>query len=98
MTRDELSEAQEEEHLLTQQDIKMEQTQEKKNYLESYVYETRTKLFDTHESFATESEREGISVILQQTEIGFTRMEMMNLKLSIPRNTSRFKKGARNGE
>ncbi|KAL8107761.1 hypothetical protein AgCh_024240 [Apium graveolens] len=68
MTRDELSEAQEEELLLTQQDIKMEQTQEKKNYLESYVYEMRTKLFDTHESFATESEREGISVILQQTE------------------------------
>ncbi|KAK1368364.1 hypothetical protein POM88_034456 [Heracleum sosnowskyi] len=68
MTRAELSEAQEEELLLTQQDIKMEQTQEKKNYLESYVYETRTKLLNTYGSFATESEREGISVILQQTE------------------------------
>ena len=44
MTRAELSEAQEKELLLTQQDIKMEQTQEKKNYLESYVYETRTKV------------------------------------------------------
>lgn len=44
MTRAELSEAQEEELLLTQQDINMERTQEKKNYLESYVYETRTKV------------------------------------------------------
>ncbi|KAL1834329.1 hypothetical protein ACET3Z_003980 [Daucus carota] len=68
MTRAELSEAQEKELLLTQQDIKMEQTQEKKNYLESYVYETRTKLSNTYGSFATESEREGISMILQQTE------------------------------
>ncbi|KAK1375139.1 heat shock 70 kDa protein 16 [Heracleum sosnowskyi] len=68
MTRAELSEAQQKELQLTQQDIKMEQTQEKKNLLESYVYETRTKLFNTYRSFATESEREGISQNLQQTE------------------------------
>ncbi|KAL8112848.1 heat shock 70 kDa protein 16-like isoform X2 [Apium graveolens] len=68
MTRAELSDAQQKELQLTQQDIKMEQTQEKKNLLESYVYETRTKLFNTYRSFATESEREGISQNLQQTE------------------------------
>lgn len=44
MTRAELSDAQQKELQLTQQDIKMEQTQEKKNLLESYVYETRTKV------------------------------------------------------
>lgn len=44
MTRTELSQAQEKELQLTQQDIKMEQTKEKKNYLESYVYETRSKV------------------------------------------------------
>lgn len=44
MTRTELSQAQEKELQLTQQDIKMEQTKEKKNFLESYVYETRSKV------------------------------------------------------
>ena len=44
ITRTELSQAQEKELLLTQQDIKMEQTKEKKNFLESYVYETRSKV------------------------------------------------------
>lgn len=44
MTWVELSEAQTKELQLTQQDIKMERTQEKKNLLESYVYETRTKV------------------------------------------------------
>lgn len=44
ITREELSQAQEKELLLTQQDINMEKTKEKKNYLESYVYETRSKV------------------------------------------------------
>ncbi|XP_063944396.1 heat shock 70 kDa protein 16 isoform X2 [Daucus carota subsp. sativus] len=68
MTWAELSEAQTKELQLTQQDIKMERTQEKKNLLESYVYETRTKLFNTYRGYAAESEREGISSNLQQTE------------------------------
>lgn len=68
ITRAELSQAQEKEHMLAQQDIKIEQTKDKKNTLESFVYETRSKLLSSYRSFASESEREGISRNLQQTE------------------------------
>lgn len=46
MTLAELSEAQEKEFQLTQQDIKMERTKDKKNSLESFIYETRNKVID----------------------------------------------------
>ncbi|GFZ03227.1 heat shock protein 70 (Hsp 70) family protein [Actinidia rufa] len=68
MTKAELSLAQEKELQLVQQDIKVEQTKDKKNMLESYVYDTRSKLLNSYRSFATESEKEGISRNLQQTE------------------------------
>ncbi|XP_059662185.1 heat shock 70 kDa protein 16 [Cornus florida] len=68
MTKDELVQALEKELQLAQQDIKIEQIKDKKNTLESYVYDTRNKLLNTYRSFATESEREGISRNLQQTE------------------------------
>ncbi|KAK3039712.1 hypothetical protein RJ639_027053, partial [Escallonia herrerae] len=68
MSRAELSQAQDKELQLAQQDIKMEQTKDKKNTLESYVYEMRSKLLNTYRSFATEPEREGISRNLQETE------------------------------
>lgn len=44
MTEAELSEAQEKEIQLTQQDRTVEQTKEKKNALESYVYDMRNKV------------------------------------------------------
>ncbi|CAI9783909.1 unnamed protein product [Fraxinus pennsylvanica] len=68
MTPQELSQAQEKELQLAQQDIMMERTKDKKNALESYVYEARNKILNTYRSFATDSEREGISSNLQQTE------------------------------
>ncbi|XWS19423.1 hypothetical protein CRYUN_Cryun31cG0014600 [Craigia yunnanensis] len=68
MERDELAKAEEKEHLLMQQDLKMEQTKDKKNALESYVYEIRDKILNTYRSFANESESEEISRKLQQTE------------------------------
>ncbi|OIT05769.1 heat shock 70 kda protein 16, partial [Nicotiana attenuata] len=68
MTLAELSQAQEKECHLAEQDIKVERTKDKKNTLEAYVYETRNKLLNTYRSFATDSEREGISCNLQQTE------------------------------
>ncbi|XP_075505524.1 heat shock 70 kDa protein 16 isoform X4 [Primulina tabacum] len=64
----ELSQAQEKEFQLTQQDIIMERTKDKKNTLESYVYETRNKLLNKFRSFATDPEKEEISRKLQQTE------------------------------
>ncbi|KAK9269395.1 hypothetical protein L1049_001168 [Liquidambar formosana] len=68
MTKAELLEAQERELQLAQQDRIMEQTKDRKNALESYVYEMRNKLFNTYRSFASDGEREGISRSLQQTE------------------------------
>ncbi|KAF3337040.1 heat shock protein 16 [Carex littledalei] len=60
--------AQEIEKQLQQHDLLMEQTRDRKNQLESYVYDIRNKLFETYRSFASESEKEGISTSLQQTE------------------------------
>ncbi|OMO76763.1 Heat shock protein 70 family [Corchorus capsularis] len=68
MKRAELAKAEEKERWLMQQDLKMEQTKEKKNALESYVYEMRDKILNTYRSFANVSEREEISRKLQQTE------------------------------
>ncbi|XP_057498029.1 heat shock 70 kDa protein 16-like [Actinidia eriantha] len=68
MIKAELSLAKEKELQLVQQDIKIEQTKDKKNMLESYVYDTRSKLLNSYRSFTTESEKEGISRNLQQTE------------------------------
>lgn len=68
MTKVDLSEAREKEFQLAQQDRIMEQTKDRKNALESYVYETRNKLFNTYRSFASDLERDDISKTLQQTE------------------------------
>ncbi|XP_022734400.1 heat shock 70 kDa protein 16-like isoform X2 [Durio zibethinus] len=68
MTKTKLIEAQDKELKLAQQDRTMEQTKEKKNALESYVYEMRNNLFNTYRGFASDKEREGISRSLQQTE------------------------------
>lgn len=68
MTMAEISEAHEKELQLAQQDRAVELTKEKKNTLESYVYETRSKLFNTYRSFASDQERDLISRSLQETE------------------------------
>ncbi|KAL0908984.1 hypothetical protein M5K25_023501 [Dendrobium thyrsiflorum] len=68
MSKSELVEAQEQEKLLAYQDKVMEQTKDKKNALEAYVYEVRNKLFERYRSFATEKEKEDISRSLKQTE------------------------------
>lgn len=68
MTMKEISEAHEKELQLAQQDRAVELTKEKKNTLESYVYETRSKLFNTYRSFASDQERDVISRSLQETE------------------------------
>ncbi|XP_076922441.1 heat shock 70 kDa protein 16-like [Bidens hawaiensis] len=67
-TIDELKQAQNMEWFLADQDIKVEQTKEKKNTLESFVYDTRNKLLSSYRSFATDEERDGISRNLQETE------------------------------
>ncbi|GJX38655.1 heat shock 70 kDa protein 16 [Tanacetum coccineum] len=74
-TKDELQQAQEREQILTEQDKKVEQTKDQRNTLESFVYDTRNKhqvvqslLSSAYRSFATDSEKEGITASLQETE------------------------------
>lgn len=51
MTKTELSEAVEKEHQLVQQDLKMERTKDRKNALESYVYDMRDKVHFRYNSY-----------------------------------------------
>lgn len=44
LTKDELLEAKQRENSLVEQDLKMESTKDKKNALESFVYEMRDKV------------------------------------------------------
>lgn len=46
----------------------MEETKERKNAVEAYVYETRNKLADQLSSYATDAEKEQLGKILQETE------------------------------
>ncbi|KGN45354.1 heat shock 70 kDa protein 15 [Cucumis sativus] len=50
------------------QDRVMEETKEKKNAVEAYVYEMRNKLHDKYQDFVTESQREELSAKLQEVE------------------------------
>ncbi|CAN8294188.1 unnamed protein product [Cochlearia groenlandica] len=68
LTKDELSAAKQTENSLVEQDLKMESTKDKKNALESFVYEMRDKMLNTYRNTATESERECIARNLQETE------------------------------
>ncbi|CAL5190675.1 unnamed protein product [Lathyrus oleraceus] len=68
MTNAEITEAQEKEHQLTEQDKTMELTKNKRNSLESYVYDMRNKLFNAYRNFSNEQDRDDISRSLQETE------------------------------
>ncbi|KAK1362947.1 Heat shock 70 kDa protein 14 [Heracleum sosnowskyi] len=50
------------------QDRVMEETKDKKNAVEAYVYDMRNKLHDKYHDFVTDSEREEFITILQQVE------------------------------
>ncbi|GKD55860.1 heat shock 70 kDa protein 16 [Tanacetum coccineum] len=67
-TKDELLKAQEIEKMLEEQDKKVEQTKDQRNTLESFVYDTRSKLQNAYKRFVTDSENEGITKSLQETE------------------------------
>ncbi|MFS8015427.1 putative Heat shock protein 70 family [Helianthus anomalus] len=67
-TNDELHEAKEKQTVLTEQDIKVEKTKDQRNTLESFVYDTRSKLSGAYRSLATDSEKEILTNNLQETE------------------------------
>ncbi|WOH10756.1 hypothetical protein DCAR_0730226 [Daucus carota subsp. sativus] len=50
------------------QDRVMEETKDKKNAVEAYVYDMRNKLHDKYHDFVTDPEREEFTAILQQVE------------------------------
>ncbi|GJT71559.1 heat shock 70 kDa protein 16-like protein [Tanacetum coccineum] len=60
--------AQENKQKLLEQDKKVEQTKDQRNTLESFVYDTRSKLQNAYKRFVTDSENEGIIKSLQETE------------------------------
>ncbi|KAK1422604.1 hypothetical protein QVD17_17889 [Tagetes erecta] len=67
-TNDELAKAKEKEKMLTEQGIKVEETKDQRNTLESFVYDTRSKLSGAYQKFATDSEKEVLTKNLQETE------------------------------
>ncbi|KAI3814957.1 hypothetical protein L1987_14606 [Smallanthus sonchifolius] len=58
----------EKEYEMALQDRVMEETKDKKNAVEAYVYDMRNKLHDKLHEFVTDSEREGFIAKLQETE------------------------------
>ncbi|KAL3618324.1 hypothetical protein CASFOL_038645 [Castilleja foliolosa] len=63
-----LQKAVEKEFEMALQDRVMEDTKDKKNAVEAYVYEMRNKLHDKYHDFVIESEREQLIATLQQVE------------------------------
>ncbi|XP_075665255.1 heat shock 70 kDa protein 15-like [Castanea sativa] len=51
------------------QDRIMEETKDRKNAVEAYVYDMRNKLSDKYQEFVTDSEREGFTTKLQEGAI-----------------------------
>ncbi|KAL2316764.1 hypothetical protein Fmac_030640 [Flemingia macrophylla] len=68
MTKAEILEAQDKELRLAHHDTTIELTKDMRNSLESYIYDTRSKLFSTYERFSSKSERDEISRTLKETE------------------------------
>ncbi|CAA7397193.1 unnamed protein product [Spirodela intermedia] len=64
----ELQKAVEKEFEMALQDKVMEETKDKKNAVEAYVYDMRNKLHDRYEEFVTASEREAFTARLQEVE------------------------------
>jgi len=60
--------AMEKEFEMALQDRVMEETKDKKNAVEAYVYDMRNKLQGKYQEFVTDSEREGFTAKLQEVE------------------------------
>ncbi|KAK3137331.1 hypothetical protein QOZ80_5BG0450890 [Eleusine coracana subsp. coracana] len=64
----ELQEAVEKEYEMALQDRVMEDTKEKKNAVEAYVYDMRNKLYDKYSDFVMPEEKDGLIAKLQEVE------------------------------
>ncbi|XP_038693623.1 heat shock 70 kDa protein 15-like [Tripterygium wilfordii] len=63
-----LQKAVEKEFEMALQDRVMEETKDKKNAVEAYVYDMRNKLSDKYQEFVTDSQREELTATLQEVE------------------------------
>ncbi|AQK93137.1 Heat shock 70 kDa protein 14 [Zea mays] len=63
-----LQKAVEKEYEMALQDRVMEETKEKKNAVEAYVYDMRNKLYDKYSDFVTPEDKEGLIGKLQEVE------------------------------
>ncbi|KAH7657359.1 Heat shock protein 70 family protein [Dioscorea alata] len=68
MSAADLQEAVEKEFEMALQDRIMEETKDKKNAVEAYVYEMRNKLHDKYQEFVTTPEKEALAAKLQEVE------------------------------
>ncbi|XP_058728972.1 heat shock 70 kDa protein 15-like [Vicia villosa] len=68
MTPVEVQKAVEKEYEMALQDRVMEETKDRKNAVEAYVYDMRNKLNDKYQDFVIASEREGFTSKLQEVE------------------------------
>lgn len=68
LPRADLQKATDEEFEMALQDRVMEETKEKKNAVEAYVYDMRNKLYEKYQAYVTESQREELTVRLQTVE------------------------------
>ncbi|KAI5065278.1 hypothetical protein GOP47_0019973 [Adiantum capillus-veneris] len=63
-----LQKAVEQEYEMALQDRVMEETKDKKNAVEAYVYDMRNKMYEKYREYATDAEREDLAARLQETE------------------------------
>ncbi|THU61063.1 hypothetical protein C4D60_Mb07t19340 [Musa balbisiana] len=68
MLAEELQKAVEKEFEMALQDRVMEETKDKKNAVEAYVYDMRNKLYDKYQDFVTPTEKEALIMKLQEVE------------------------------
>ncbi|GJZ88471.1 heat shock protein 70 family protein [Tanacetum coccineum] len=54
--------------MLVEQDSKVEQLKNQRNTLESFVYDTRSKISSAYRNVATDIEKDGITKSLQETK------------------------------
>ncbi|KAG6482379.1 hypothetical protein ZIOFF_059010 [Zingiber officinale] len=68
MSAEELQKSVEKEFEMALQDRVMEETKDKKNAVEAYVYDMRNKLYDKYEAFVTSPEKDELIAKLQEVE------------------------------
>lgn len=73
---------QEQENSMMMEDKLVADTEDKKNELESFIYELRSKIDDTYADFASEDEKSKVRTKLEQTEVSIPNDFFLSKKLT----------------